>query len=509
MVADIKSVSPLSLKDNEMPQFLAFDLGAESGRAVLGTLSEGRLSLRELHRFPNGPVPVSGTLYWDVFRLWGEVLQGLRLAADADLAGVGLDAWGVDFGLLDESGALLGNPVHYRDARTDGMMERAFEKVPRREIFERTGIQFMQLNTLYQLYSMVVSGAPVLRHAASLLTMPDLLNYWLSGRTASEFTIATTTQCYDPRAKGWATDVLAALDIPTHIFQEVVPPGTVLGVLRANVPGLEGRVLVIAPACHDTGSAVAAVPADYSPATLGGDEFACISSGTWSVMGAEVREPIITEQSLGYNFTNEGGVAGTFRLLKNITGLWLVQECRRVWAEAGAEYSYDELTALAQASTPYGPLVDPNSADFLHPGDMPARIAAFCARTGQPVPTEKGAIVRCALESLGLKYRQTLEHLEALLGHKLEVIHIVGGGSRNELLCQLTAGATGLPVIAGPVEATAIGNVMVQAMATGHLTSLEEGRAMVRRSFALKRYEPAPSDAWDGAYARFLDILET
>ena len=484
-----------------MPQFLAFDLGASGGRAVLGTLSGGRLDLKEAHRFPNGPVNVRGTLFTDALRLWTEIGEGFRQVEGADLAGVGVDTWGVDFGLLDERGALISNPVHYRDSRTDGVMERVFAIVPRREIFEQTGIQFMPLNMIFQLYAMVLNGDPSLRHAARLLNLPDLFGYWLTGRAVSEFTIATTTQCYNPRTGTWTTDLLRRLGIPTHILGEIVPPGTVLGPVTADVPGAERGIPVIAVGGHDTASAVAAVPAE-------GENFVYISSGTWSLMGAEVREPVITDKSLEFNFTNEGGVNHTIRLLKNITGMWLLQECRRVWAEAGQVYSYDALTQMAADAPPFGPLVDPDCPDFIAPGDMPARIRAFWARTGQPAPTDPGAMIRCTLESLALKYRFTLERLETLLGRRMDVIHVLGGGSRNALLNQLTADATNRPVIAGPDEATAIGNIMVQAIATGHLASLEEGRAMVRRSSDLRRYEPHPSAAWDAAYARFLDMVE-
>ncbi|MCZ7543133.1 MAG: rhamnulokinase [Anaerolineae bacterium] len=483
-----------------MPQFLAFDLGASGGRAVLGTLEGGRLDLKEVHRFPNGPVAVRGTLYWDILRLWSEIVEGLRQAEGADLDGVGVDAWGVDFGLLDEKGALVGNPVHYRDARTDGMMERAFEIVPREEVFAQTGIQFMQINTLFQLYSMVVNGDPALRCARTLLTIPDLLNYWLTGSAVTEFSIATTTQCYNPRAGAWATGMVERLGIPAHIFTDIIPPGTLLGPVTAEVPGLARDVPVIAVAGHDTGSAVAAVPAEV-------EHFAYISLGTWALFGVEAPEPIINDRSLAYNFTNEGGVNHTIRLLKNITGLWLLQECRRVWAEAGRAYSYDQLVEMARQAPPFGPFVDPDSPDFLAPGDMPARIRAFCTRTGQPAPADDAAVTRTALESLALKARLVLGRLEELLGHPVAVIHILGGGSRNALLCQLIADACNRPVVAGPDEATATGNIMVQAIATGHLESLAAGREMVARSVALTRYTPQPTDAWDAAYARFADML--
>jgi len=487
---------------------LAFDLGAESGRAMLGQLDGGRLQLSEVHRFPNGPVRLPDGLHWDVLRLWTEVERGVALAArqqGVELASIGLDTWGVDFGLLDRDGALIANPYHYRDSRTDGMMEEAFHRVPRAEIFEQTGIQFMQLNSLYQLLAMVVHRSPALDVADTFLTMPDLFNYWLTGRKVCEFTIATTTQCYDPRKRDWATSLLERMSIPTDIFPEIVEPGTVLGPLAAQVAeevGV-GQVPVIAPATHDTGSAVAAVPFESAPGR------GCyISSGTWSLMGTEVTEPVITSQSLGYNFTNEGGVCSTFRLLKNIMGLWLVQECRRVWAREGQSYSYDQLTRMAEQAPPFVALVNPDDPAFLHPADMPAEIRAFCARTDQRAPETRGAMIRSILESLALTYRATLEKLEAMLGHRLEVIHIVGGGSRNQLLCQFTADATQQPVVAGPVEATAIGNVLMQALALGEFASLQEARALVRDSFEMVHYEPGDPAPWDAAYERFRALAE-
>jgi len=488
-------------------KFLAFDLGAESGRAVLGLLEEDRLRLEEVHRFPNGPVRVLDSLHWDVLRLFSEMKRGLRMCLQQfgpDLASIGLDTWGVDFALLDRDDRLIGNPYHYRDPRTDGMMEEAFRRVPREEIFERTGIQFMQLNTLYQLFSMAFRNSAELESAHRLLMMPDLFNFWLTGKKVCEFTEATTTQFYDPRAGDWARDMLERLDIPPHILGEIVPPGTVLGPLLPSVAGevgLRSDVPVIAPACHDTGSAVAAVPFESTAGCY-------ISSGTWSLMGVEVAEPVITPQSLEYNFTNEGGVCDTFRLLKNIMGLWLVQECRRVWARQGESYSYDELTQMAQRAEPFVALVNPDDPCFLHPTDMPAEIRAFCARTGQPIPEDKGTVIRCVLESLALSYRSTLEKLEAMLGHRLEVIHIVGGGSRNRLLCQFAADATQRPVLAGPVEATATGNVLMQALALGEFSSLQEARNVVRRSFEMVPYEPGDPGPWDAAYARFQALVK-
>lgn len=487
-------------------RFLAFDLGAESGRAVLGLLEGDRLRLEEVHRFPNGPVRVLDSLHWDVLRLFSEMKRALRMCIQQfgpDLASIGLDTWGVDFALLDRDDRLIGNPYHYRDPRTDGMMEEAFRRVPREEIFQRTGIQFMQLNTLYQLLAMALSNSAELESAHRLLMMPDLFNFWLTGQKVCELTEATTTQFYDPRAGDWAHLLLKQLSLPTHILGEIVEPGTILGPLVPSVAEEAGseQVPVIAPACHDTGSAVAAVPFESAS-----QEGCYISSGTWSLMGVEVAEPIISPQSLEYNFTNEGGVCSTFRLLKNIMGLWLVQECRRVWARQGESYSYDELSQMAEQAAPFVALVNPDDPAFLHPADMPAEIRAFCARTGQPVPEDKGAMIRCVLESLALTYRSTLEKLETMLGRRLEVIHIVGGGARNRLLCQFTADATQQPVLAGPVEATAIGNVLMQALALGEFASLQEARAVVRGSFEMARYEPGHPAPWDAAYERFCGL---
>jgi rhamnulokinase len=448
------------------------------------------------------PVRVLSCLHWDPLRLFAEIKHGLaQCARTGPLHGLGLDTWGVDFALLGRDDELLGNPFHHRDRRTEGMMERAFQRVPREEIFERTGIQCMSLNTLYQLLAMAEARAPALEAAQTFLTMPDLFNFWLSGRKVCEFTNATTTQMYDQRAKDWARAMLSRLGLPTHIFPEVIPPGTVLGPLLPSVAEELGSapVPVLAPACHDTGSAVVAVPTQARHS-------AYISSGTWSLVGVEAEAPVITPQSLAHNFTNEGGVAGAVRLLKNVMGLWLLQECRRMWAQAGHDYSYAQLAHLAESAAPFRSLVDPDHVEFLPPGDMPARLRDFCVRTGQPAPDSHAAFVRCIFESLALKYRWVIEKLEALRGHPLEVIHVVGGGSQNALLCQLTADATGRPVIAGPAEATALGNALVQMMALGHLASLAEARQVVQDSFAMVTYAPRALAAWDEAYLRLTHL---
>ncbi len=485
--------------------YLALDLGAESGRAMLGRFDGERLQISEAHRFANQPVRLPDGLHTDLLRIWAEINTGLAQASRACggvLAGVGVDTWGVDFALLDRQGGLLANPYQYRDSLTDGILEKAFAIVPRREIFEQTGIQFMQINTLYQLLALKMRGSPLLEAADRLLMIPDLINYWLSGAIVSEFSIATTSQCYDPRRADWARPLLAALGLRDDIFPNVVPPGSVLGSLRpalAEDAGLFGGVPVIAPGCHDTAMAVAAIPARNQ-------DFAYISSGTWSLLGAELAEPCINAKSLERNFTNEGGVDRTFRFLKNLTGLWLVQECRRSWARRGEDLSYNDLTAMAGAAAPLQSLVDADSPEFAAPGKMPERIQAFCQRTGQTVPQTKGEIVRCALESLALSYRWALDQLEDVLGRRLEPLHIVGGGTQNRLLNQLAADATGRPVVTGPIEATVVGNVLMQAVALGHLSSLGELRSVVRRSFEVTTYDPAPSAAWDEAYARYLKL---
>ena len=487
-----------------MKHYLALDLGAESGRAVVGSFDGQRLTLEEAHRFPNGPVALPDGLHWDHLRLFSEVKTGIAKAVQkhgAALASLGLDTWGVDFALLDKTGALLGNPHHYRDSRTDGVIEKACRRVKREEIFRRTGIQFMQINTLFQLYSMVLSRSPLLAPARRLLMTPDLFNYWLTGRMVNEQSIASTSQCYDPNEGDWARALLKRLKLPVRIFGKIVPPGTVIGKLRPGLAAETGArdLKVVAPGCHDTACAVAAVPAQT-------DSYAYLSSGTWSLMGIEAKGPAINAQSLAWNFTNEGGVCGTIRLLKNITGLWLVQECRRAWAGAGGELSYAELMRLAQHAPPFVAVLDPDYPDFAKPGQMPAKIAAYCQRTRQPVPGDKGSLVRCALEALALRYRWTFEKLEALAGRRLDVLHIVGGGTQNTLLNQMAADSVGRPVVAGPIEATAAGNVMMQMLALKDIQSLAEGRALIRRSFETRLYEPRRSREWEEAYSRFLKL---
>lgn len=486
-------------------KILAFDLGAESGRGVVGLFDGQRLQLQEVHRFANTPAATLDTMHWDVLSLYNEMIAGLRKAA-AQFGGidsVGVDTWGVDFGLLCRGGMLLGNPRHYRDPHTEAAMDLAFQKVSRQELFARTGIQFMRFNSLFQLIAMQRDRSPLLDAAESLLFIPDLIHYWFTGIKVNEYTDASTSQMLDPLKRNWDYDLINRFGIPTRLLGSITPPGTMLGPLRVRICSDTGLtpVPVILPATHDTASAVAAVPAQ-------GANWAFISSGTWSLMGAELDQPLVNEQVRAANFTNEGGVGGAIRFLKNIAGLWLVQECRRAWERAGSNFSYDELAALAETAPRFVSLVDPDDASFMLPHSMPAALADFCRRTSQPAPAEPGPVIRCALESLALRYRWVLEKLEALTGRKLETIHVVGGGSQNALLCQLTADACNRPVLAGPVEATALGNLLVQAIGLRLIDSLAEAREVVRRSFDLRRYDPRDPAAWDEPYRRFLGFLK-
>lgn len=482
---------------------LAFDLGGESGRGLVGAFDGEKLQLDVAHRFPNGAVSTLDTVHWDVLRLYGEMIQGMRKAAErGPIASVGVDTWGLDFGLLGSDGNLLGNPRHYRDPHTEGIMDQAFARVPRQEIFRQTGIQFMRFNSLFQLLAMQRDRSAILDAGQTLLFMPDILHYWFTGMKVNEYTDASTSQMIDPHSRGWARDLIRSFGLPEKILGSIIQPGTVLGPLRPSVATAAGisPIPVIAPATHDTASAVAAVPAS-------GNAWAYISSGTWSLMGVELSAPLVNEQTLQLNFTNEGGAGGTIRLLKNIMGLWLVQECRRAFERAGKSYSYEELTRLAEAAPPFAGLVDPDDDTFIFPANMPAAFADFCRRTGQPAPQEPGPVVRCALESLALRYRWVLENLEKLLGRRLDLIHIVGGGSQNALLNQLTADACNRTVLAGPVEATAIGNVLLQAIGLGLLKSLKEGREVVRYSFEVRAFTPQNPDRWQEPYERFLRLL--
>jgi len=483
--------------------FLAFDLGAESGRGILGCFDGKQIKLKVLHRFPNGGIQILDNLHWDIISLWREIKNTLSICAKngSNIESIGVDTWGVDFGLLDKTGHLIGLPFHYRDSRTTGVLEKVFDLIPRPSIFELSGCQFMEINTIYQLYSMVLTDSPLLRFAETFLTIPDLINFWLTGQKVSEFTNATTTQLYDPRKENWSAELCQVLNIPLGIFPQVIQPGTDIGMILPSITNETAfhPTRVIAPACHDTGSAVAAVPVQN-------ESWAYISSGTWSLMGIEVEEPIITKHALDLNFTNEGGVDNTFRFLKNIMGLWLVQECRRTWSRSGEQMSYDEISQIAAQAEPFKALIDPDHHLFLASGDMPKRIVDFCKQTNQNLPLTKGEIVRSALESLALKYRWVLEKLEFVKGEAIDTIHIIGGGAQNKLLCQFTADATKRQVIAGPVEATSIGNLLVQMASCGAIGSITEGREIIAESSKLIYFEPTDNAQWDQVYNRFLEI---
>jgi len=490
--------------------YLAVDLGASGGRVLAGRFDGRRIRLDELHRFENGPVTVAGRMHWDVLRLWSEICHGLRAAADQlgdQVRSVGVDTWGVDFALLCRDGNLVGNPVHYRDHRTDGILEKAFRQVSRDEIFAHTGLQFMQFNTLYQLLAMRLAKSRLLDVADSLLMMPDLFHWMLTGVKSNEFTNATTTQFYNPEREHWATDLLERFDLPVRILGDIVAPGTRLGKLRADVAadtGLAG-VSAVLPGTHDTASAVMAVPARGVAGAK--PDWCYISSGTWSLMGVELPAPVINDRCRELNFTNEGGVGNTIRLLKNIGGLWLVQQCRAAWSREGQEYSWEDLNRLSAAAQPLAALVDPDDARFLAPSDMPAAIAEYCRQTGQAPPQAPGEFVRCALESLALRYRQALGWLESLTGGPIRTMHIVGGGTQNKQLCQATADACRRLVIAGPVEATALGNAMMQAVSAGDVVSIAEARDVIRHSCAVEEYEPCDDrDSWDAAFDRFCSL---
>ena len=488
---------------------LAIDLGASSGRVLAGQFDGQRLELSELHRFWNGPIRVHDRMVWDLMGLWKSVQEGLQSAATQygdSIASVGVDTWGVDFALLGPGDEILGDARHYRDSRNFGMVEKAFETMPREQIFASTGMQFMEINSLYQLLGLSLQNRHLLDTAETFLMIPDLFHWFLTGEKTNEFSDATTTQMLNPRTGTWAADILDAFQIPDKLFREPTQPGTNLGPLMKGVAESTklSNVQVIVPGSHDTASAVLAVPAESQPSTT--PDWCYVSSGTWSLMGVEVPEPVITDKCAELNFTNEGGVAGTVRLLKNIGGLWLVQECRRVWAEEGREYDWNQLTQLASEATPLQSFVNPDSPELVAPVNMPQAIREICQQSGQPVPETDGAVIRCALESLAMRYRQVLGWLEELTGGSIGTIHIVGGGSQNQQLNQMAANACKRRVVAGPVEATAIGNAAMQAIALGSIESIGAARRIIADSFAVKALEPQEPDLYNEAYAQFLKV---
>ncbi len=480
-------------------RFLAFDLGAESGRAILGELADGSLTLHETHRFANEPIRNNGSLQWDVLRLLFDMRRGLDRAGDRPLTSLGVDTWGCDFALLGEDGHLLDKPSHYRDARHDGAMDAVCRRVGREQLYTQTGCQLLPFNTLFQLYAACQKTPHLVASAASLVMVPDLFNYWLTGRLQAEYTISSTSQMVDARTRQWAHPLLEELELPRHLLQPLVEPGAPLGALLPDMSDTHAGAPVVASCSHDTASAFASV----SP---GGGAF--LSSGTWSLLGAEVERPVLSSAARDLNFTNEGGVDGTTRLLKNIAGMWLLQACARAWAAPGQPVRYEPLLAAAGDDTlAFRSLFDPDHSAFFHPKDMPSAIAEYCRETGQPVPSKPGAFTRAILESLALKYRSVLESLERLTGVHYTHLRIVGGGCQNRLLNQFTADAIGRPVIAGPVEATALGNIAVQMVATGIVGTLAEARAVVERSFPTQEFTPRHSEAWEPQYQRFQEYL--
>lgn len=488
-----------------MLNLLAFDYGAGSGRAMLGKFDGMRLTLTEIHRFPNEPVMVGNNLHWDILRLYYEMKQGILKCISSNsknIASIGIDTWGVDFGLLDSSGRLLGNPYHYRDINTEGMIDEACRLVPRREIYERTGIQFLMFNTLYQLLSMKISSSPLLEKAETMLFIPDLLRFFLTGEKNSEYTIASTSQMLDPKTGNWAGSLLNQMGLPQKIFTGIIDPGIVSGKLTTVVANELGvnAIPVVAVAEHDTASAIISVP-------TAGERHAYLSSGTWSLLGIESSFPVINDATYNLNYTNEGGFNRSVRLLKNIMGLWIYQECIREWEKTGDKLSYGELEEGASKSEPFMAFIDPDDLSFLHPGNMPGKIRNYCRGTGQRVPDTKPQIVRCIMESLALTYRMALADLEKISGSLIPVVHIVGGGCKNIMLSRFTANAISRPVITGPVEATAAGNLIVQLIALGEIKSLPEGRAVIRNSFPVIEYNPEECAVWDAAYERFVGII--
>lgn len=485
-------------------QVLAFDFGASSGRAILGRLEDGKIAMEEVHRFSNDPVMVNQTMYWDTLRQFFEIKQGmLKAKKRGGFTSLGIDTWGVDFGLLDTQGVLIENAVHYRDERTSGMQEASFKAIAKEKIYEITGNQFMDLNTVYQLYALVKKRPWLLERAETLLLTPDLFNYFLTGEKVAEYTMASTTQMMDARRKEWSLEILSALHIPQGLLPGIISSGTVVGELKEDICrelDIE-PAKVIAVASHDTQSAVVAVPTQEN-------DFIFISCGTWSLFGTELPGPVIGKASLECNVTNEGGAGGKTTFLKNIIGLWLAQESRRQWIREGKEYSFGELEEMALQAKPFQSFIDPDAPEFVPAGDIPERVRAFCRRTGQPVPDGPGEIMCCINQSLALKYRYAMEQIEACLGKKYSEIHMIGGGIQSSLLCQMTASASHCRVTAGPVEATALGNIAVQFMALGEIKDLREAREIIARSEKTREYLPRGAAMWDGAYDRFRKIIQ-
>ena len=489
----------------ESKNYIALDLGAESGRVVLGNISNDTLTLEEIHRFTNSPIEIEGSLHWDFHKLLSEIKVGIKKAVNNSkdpIACIAVDSWGVDFGLLDEDGSLIEEPYHYRDSRTNGMMDQAFDILGKRAIYDQTGIQFMPLNTIYQLLAMHQSKDPILEKAKSLLFTADLFAYHLCGKRYAEYTLASTSQLLNMTTGKWADDIFEKLKISRDILPTIVQPGTIVGVLTEQVAAELDcpQIPVSAVGSHDTASAVAAVPASDE------EQWAYLSCGTWSLIGVEIPKPIINDQTFKWQFTNEGGVNGTIRLLKNIMGLWLIQECRRQWKSEGLDLSYAEIARMASKAPVFAAYIDPSDSDFLSPGQMPQKIRRYLAKTRQNKINGKGTLIRSILESLALNYAWVLEQLEQLTGNNIDTLHIVGGGIQNELLCQFTADATDKKVVTGPIEATASGNILMQAKAVGQVQSLKQIRQIVRNSFAVREYLPQDTSVWKEQSKKYKSI---
>lgn len=488
------------MKMAEIRKYIAVDLGAESGRVILGSVSDSKMAMEEIHRFDNKPIEQFGSLRWDFNNLIKEIKSGIEKAAKAQTSqiwGIGIDSWGVDFGLLDADGKLIENPFCYRDSRTDNMMEKAFELMKKRDIYENTGLQFMQFNTLYQLLAMHQAGSIALAKAVDLLFIADLVAYHLCEKKFAEFSLASTSQLMDTRDGKWSEAIFKNLSLPISIMPKIIKPGKVIGQLTAKI-GTQlkcGSVPVIAVASHDTASAIAAVPAENN-------NWAYLSCGTWSLIGVEIPEPIINDKTFDYEFTNEGGVENTICMLKNIMGLWLLQECKRQWLKEGTDLSYEKITDLASKAKPFAAYIEPDCSDFLSPGEMPKRINNYLSSNGLEPIEDKGQLIRAILESLAIKIRQTIDKIEDITNKNIDCVHMLGGGIQNELLCQFIANATGKKIIAGPIEATAAGNILMQAKATRQIQSLNQIREIVRNSFELKEYLPEDTDLWQQQYEK-------
>jgi len=485
--------------------YIAVDLGAESGRVMASTVSTDKFSMEEMHRFGNGPVEENGALKWDFEKLLTEIKAGIAKAVkrcDGRVEGIGVDSWGVDYGLFDENSNLLEKPYHYRDSRTDGVMEEVFDIVGKRQLYEYTGLQFIQLNTIYQLFAERKNNPEILERAKKLIFIADMVSYYLCGRAFGEYTLASTSGLMDMRTGQWCRDLFEQLSLPLDIMPDVIEAGTVVGKLTDEVAAEIGcePIDVIATGAHDTASAVVGVPASDG-------RWAYFSSGTWSLIGVEVPNAVINDKTYSYPFTNEGGVENTIRLLKNIMGLWLVQESKRQWESEGAKLSYDEITEMAEKAKPFAGYVNPDDNRFYAPGDIPARVNSYLADTGQKTMDDKGQMTRILLESLAFKYRWVVDAIEEIMGNPIDCLHIVGGGIKNRLLCQFTADAVGKKVITGPVEATASGNILMQAKARGQLKSLQHIRNVIRNSFELKEYQPQDADIWQKQYEKIKDKL--